>query len=128
MNKTRLPVAIMTVALFSTAILALLTFYRTTGAVRSNSLSSGMGELQLIEAPGSNHPYLGMGELRRYEAPVPRIGMGDLRRIEAEQVLAATYASNSQVPDRVCPNLSTSYGERDTGASAPVYILLAKGC
>ena len=140
MNNTRVPVVIMAVALFSTAILALLIYISTIEAMESSPSSSGMGELRLLEAQQNNSfggaldqssPYVGMGELHRFEAPAsshPNIGMGDLRRIEAEQVLATTNMSRFQLPDRVCPNPSTSYGERDSGASAPVSALLAKGC
>ena len=140
MNNTRVPVVIMAVALFSTAILALLIYISTIEAMESSPSSSGMGELRLLEAQQNNSfggaldqssPYVGMGELHRFEAPAsshPDIGMGDLRRIEAGQSLTTANVSRFQLPDRVCPNPSTSYGERDSGASAPVYALLAKGC
>lgn len=158
MNKTRLPVVIMTVALFSAAGLALLTYYRTTEAMGSSPSSSGMGDLQLIEAQQNSasggalkksNPYVGMGDLHSFEGPAssssysgigdlhlfeaqqynasggalkesnPYIGMGDLRRFEAEQLLATTNVSSVQLPDGVCPNPSTSYRERDAGASTP---------
>lgn len=140
MNKTRVPIVIMAIALLSAAILTFLTYINTIEARGSSPYSSGMGELQLLEARQNNAsgggldksiPYVGMGDLRRIEARAssrPVIGMGDLRRIEAEQVLAAANVIGFQLPDRVCPAPSTSYGERDSGASAPVDVLLAKGC
>lgn len=97
MNKTRLPVVIMTVALLSAAGLALLSFFRTTQAMGNIPISSGMGDLRLIEAqhktaPGGasekSNSYIGMGDLHRLEAPAsshPYLGMGDLQLFEAQQ-------------------------------------------
>ncbi len=97
MNKTRIPIVIMTVALLSTAILALFTYHSTIKAMGSNTSSSGMGDLHLFEAMQNNtsigavernNPYDGMGDLRRFEGQQnnrPYSGMGDLRRLEAQQ-------------------------------------------
>lgn len=149
MNKTRIPVVIITVALFATAILALQTYSGTIKAVGSNPSSSGMGDLRFFESQqnaGSvgalekRSSSIGMGDLRFFEAQQKAesvgafeessssIGMGDLRRFEAQQALAATRLSSSQLPDRGCASLSTAYGERDAGASAPAYVLRAQGC
>lgn len=122
MNKTRVPVAIMAVALFFAAILVLLTYINTIEARGSSPDSSGMGELRLLEAQQNT---ASGGVLYK---SIPYVGMGDLRRIEAGQVLATTNVIGFQLSDRVCPAPSTSYGERDSGASAPVGVLLAKGC
>lgn len=140
MNTTRLPIVILTAALLSTAFLVLFTYRSTINAVGSSPSQTGMGDLHRYDAQQSNasdrtlfesSPYVGMGELRRFEAPVnsrPVVGIGVLRRFEAEQALATTNVRSYQLSDRVCPNQGTQNGERDAGASAPIYVLLAKGC
>ena len=106
MNKTRLPIIIIAITLFSTAILALQAYQRTMEVMESNLPYTGMGDLHLFEAQQTNAAggalenspsYAGMGDLRRFEAlqsiPVtagqtssrPYVGMGDLRRFEAQQ-------------------------------------------
>ena len=54
--------------------------------------------------------------------------MGDLRRFETGQILTAGDVSSFHLADRVCPAMSTTYGERDAGASAPAIVLQAVGC
>ncbi len=140
MNTPRLPIVIMTAALLSTVILALLTYRNTIKAVGNSPSSPGMGDLHFYDAQQSNesekaqemsHPHIGMGDLRRFEALASsrsNNGMGDLHRFEYGQLLATTNVSSLQLPARLCPNLSTSYGERDAGTSAPDYVLRASGC
>ncbi len=122
MNTPRLPIVIMTTALLATAILALLTYRSTTTAVGSSPSQTGMGDLHRYDAQKSN------ASNRTLDKSSPYVGMGGLRRFEAEQALATANVSSLQLPDRVCPNRGTPNGERDAGASAPVYVLLAKGC
>ncbi len=122
MNKTRLPVVIMTLALFSTAILALLTYRNSAGALGGSRSSSGFGDLRLFEAQQNN------ASGKALERGNPYVGMGELRRFEAGQLLATTHMSLVQLPERICPQLSTSYGERDAGASTPDIVLRAQGC
>ena len=96
----------------------------------------GMGDLRRIEAQqnstaAKSQPSVGMGDLRRFEAQqnsaaartLVSVGMGDLRRFEAGQIFTAGDVSSFKLTDRVCPTMSTNYGERDAGASAPVHVL-----
>lgn len=92
---------------------------------------SGMGDLRRFDARSNNSSYAGFGDLRRLEwheanvkTSVNSTGFGDLRRYEAQQ--ANRLGAN--LPQGSCPNSSTSTGERDAGASAPVQVLLAQGC
>lgn len=100
----------------------------------------GMGDLQLFEASRSNlsravteisQPYAGMGDLRIHEARAyshPYVGMGDLRLLEAQQTYVNSGVRSSRLPEYSCPTSSTSYGERDAGASAPIIVLRETGC
>lgn len=55
-------------------------------------------------------------------------GFADLNRVDSHELLPLAGAKVSNSPGRVCPNLSTPYGERDAGVSAPSYVLQAIGC
>jgi len=112
-----------------------------------NAAAPGIGDLRRFEqqqgALNSVPPInsltkaLGFGDLRRFEAeqtsqnavsPVTALakapGFGDLHRFETLQASRSAAATIQQV----CPNLSTSAGERDAGASAPAAVLQAIGC
>jgi len=54
--------------------------------------------------------------------------MGDLQRFESRQISVNAGESSINTPGRVCPSVSTSYGERDAGASAPANVLQVMDC
>ena len=142
MNKIRLPILIIVVSLTLTSIIALQAL-----AISSENTSNraGMGDLKRFEAQqvlintgNTASSRVGIGDLKRFEAQQAlanttnyvntRVGMGNLQRFEAQQTIVNAGMSIPGTSNRVCPNLSTSYGEKDAGASAPAYVLQAKGC
>ena len=117
MNKTRLPILIIVVSLILTSVIAVQALANSSG---NTSNRAGMGDLQRFEAQQA------LANTGDYASR--RVGMGDLRRFEAQPAIVNADTSSPGTSNRVCPNSSTSYGEKDAGASAPANVLHAIGC
>jgi hypothetical protein len=124
MNKTRLPIFVVSVSLILTSVFAVQAYQRTVGArPSSGQKAAGMGDLQRFEAQQAAEAAAGQAS-----SSAKTVGMGDLRLYEAQQAGASSAAIIPQTGRPACSSLSTAAGERDAGASAPAYVLRAMGC